>query len=743
MASPQQLTWVGSGEYVERGVRNAQREMSNRSYKRARNCLRCRNSLVELAEAKERPCSLQYVYPCGHILCQHCYSAAAPFAEAPGLDDDDGGGNNDNCSDNCSDNCGDSSSSSVSTGNDNHCSSGSSNSSNSSTGGGGVVRTRGLFKLACERQGRSCGRCVAERLLRRYTEEVRASGLPGTTWAYACLGTGMDALHGWIVGEPLTLEDIGASPDEPLLLSTSSINSNSIGISNGNNNNGGGGDGGGGEPLRELAAYAVGKLAEMASALTGLRAEQGWKPELLMQGIVFRRAWFMEVDLGAVDEDLLLMACQYDDNDWMAGMPPMTDGAETQHNPKEYSTIRQTIEQDAEPQHRATDRSTTRHHTTSPQAKMPLIMNADVDKLNGLAPRACELCHRRSDDVMRCAACQAVYYCGRECQAADRPDHKTPCKIIKKARAHYDAEYVKLRDMPGDFLTPDKMFENEFVDALLLSYGTAGGPVDVVATCLDHLLDMMRLSRSDGMGVRQVIPSLYVRLGRDQEAYDFVKWHVLAAQDADYDWGDASQPFLDTRGADVFEDVWPSWRSVGGGGGARRFRPWLPLSHAVAVTLIKVRVLLDLRAIQNARMALRGAVPAEIVDLIRGQLVGSVVGGGGDGDGDGDGGGRRSDVLLADPEETARLAERVRGQIRELYAAVDAYNPDMWPILVDNPDAGVLERPAGPYGQHTRDEALLMVGYNYAAWYETPGAIDVLRSLAKEQKAKEKTPPPK
>ena len=66
---------------------------------------------------------------------------------------------------------------------------------------------------------------------------------------------------------------------------------------------------------------------------------------------------------------------------------------------------------------------------------MPLIMNAEVDKINGLAPRACELCHRR-DGVKRCAACLAIYYCGRECQVADRPEHKVPCNLIKKSRQH-------------------------------------------------------------------------------------------------------------------------------------------------------------------------------------------------------------------------------------------------------------------------------------------------------------------
>ncbi|KAJ6436856.1 MYND finger [Purpureocillium lavendulum] len=357
---------------------------------------------------------------------------------------------------------------------------------------------------------------------------------------------------------------------------------------------------------------------------------------------------------------------------------------------------------------------------------MPLIMNAEVDKLNGLAPRACELCHRK-DGLMRCGACQAVYYCGRECQAADREDHKIPCKVIKKARLHYEREYEKLRDLPGDFLTPEKVFETQvghfwgiletrpymrarygLVDALLLSYGTAGGPVDVVQTALDHLLDMLRLSRSDNMGVRQLVPSLYVRLGRDQDAYDFIKWNTATSKDSSYDYGDTSLPYLDIKNADVFESPDEAWLN----------ERWMDLSHVVAVALIKVRILLDLQAMQNAEVALRGAVPAEIVELIRGQLVGSAMA-------------VRPDILLAKPTETAELTDEVRGHIRALYRAVQGYNAHFWKILVEEPDAGVFQRPSGPYGQRTREEALLMTSYSYAAWYETPGAVSVLRSLAR------------
>ncbi|EFY89534.1 hypothetical protein MAC_04389 [Metarhizium acridum CQMa 102] len=352
-------------------------------------------------------------------------------------------------------------------------------------------------------------------------------------------------------------------------------------------------------------------------------------------------------------------------------------------------------------------------------------MNADVGKLNGLAPRSCELCHKK-DSVARCSACLAVYYCGRECQVKDRDLHKTPCKLIKKARLVYELEEKSLRELPGGLFTPENVFQNcvgrfwgiletraymraryNLVDTMLLSYGTAGGPVDLVQISLDHLLDMMRLCRSDNMGLRQLIPALYIRLGRDQDAYDFMKWYATTGHKVDYDWGNMDEPFLDTKGADVLEAPAKSWRG-----------DFLELSHVVAVVLIKVRIMLDLQAIQNARIALRGVIPEEIIEIIRGKLVSSVVL-------------SRPEILLAGPEETARLAEKIKNQIRELYDVVESYNSHFWDLLVEDPDSGVLHRPAG-YSPKSADEALMVVGYSYASWYETPGAVDVLRNLSKQ-----------
>ena len=136
------------------------------------------------------------------------------------------------------------------------------------------------------------------------------------------------------------------------------------------------------------------------------------------------------------------------------------------------------------------------------------------------------------------------------------------------------------------------------------------------------------------------------------------------------------------------------------------------------MVLIKVRVLLDLRAIRNARIALHGVIPQEIIEIIRGQLVSCIVG-------------SRNEILLARPEETAQLVETMKRQVTEVYRAIEKYNAHFWELLVKDPDAGVLQRPNGAYAQRSKKEALLVIGYSYASWYETPGAVDVLRSLNK------------
>lgn len=344
----------------------------------------------------------------------------------------------------------------------------------------------------------------------------------------------------------------------------------------------------------------------------------------------------------------------------------------------------------------------------------------------GPAPRSCEVC-QKTDGLLRCGGCQAVYYCGQGHQVADREKHKSGCIHLKKWRSKYEKEEKKLRELPGEGPDPPpRLFDTEagrfwkivetrpymqarytLVDGLVMLYGQAGGRVDVVQTALDHLLDMMRLCRGDNMGVRDLIPALYIRLGRDQDAYDFLKWHALVYKNKSYDWGDMNEPFLDVKNADVLEspaDFWPE-------------KPYsIELSLYVAVTLIKVRLLLDLMTILTQATGRYGDLPAE---LRGGKAVSGLVQ-------------SRPELLNGGEEGLNHLVQTVTNQIKHLYKAIEKSNPHVWHILFTEGEEAGNKRPDNAYSRGTKDEARLVLCYNYAAWAETPGAIDVIQAVGQE-----------
>lgn len=340
-----------------------------------------------------------------------------------------------------------------------------------------------------------------------------------------------------------------------------------------------------------------------------------------------------------------------------------------------------------------------------------------------LSHRACEACHC-SDRLLRCSGCHAVYYCGQEHQASDRESNKRVCMAIKRARNYFEREEQKLRDLPGDMFTPPNVFESGvghfwgisetrpymrarfgLVDALLRNLGSAGGRFDVVQDALDHLLDMLRLCRSDNVGVRGLIPALYIRLGRDQAAYDFMKWYATTGRDSQYDWADMDRPFLDVKGADVLESPERMWSN----------ESWLDLSHSVAVALVKTRALLDLQTVQSAADASYGSLPQDIRGLVRDRPLGSIVE-------------ARSGTLIGGTDGIAHLVETFKDQLRQLCRSINQYNPNFWRFLLDEPAAAIATRP-GTYSPGTQEEARLVLSYNFAAWVEVPRAIEVIRPL--------------
>ena len=333
---------------------------------------------------------------------------------------------------------------------------------------------------------------------------------------------------------------------------------------------------------------------------------------------------------------------------------------------------------------------------------------------------SCPKCKAKASDtkLFICQACKIIHYCGRDHQVAHRPAHKESCNAIKKTQAMLDREESKLRSHPGDFMTPPHLFEEHagyfwgihetraymraryaLVEALLKvnTYAAAHA-------AHAHLMDMLRLCRGDNMGVRDLVPALKLRLGRDQECYDFCKWWATTGQESRYDWGDMSNPYLDIKNADVFES--PHGLFI---------REYGSLSHSSATTLLKIRLLLDLRALQNSLM-IGNKVPQEVLDSVRGELVsGSVI---------------ADNKGIMDAKDQAPLIERLEIQVRDLYGAVQKSNRYFWQALLE-PGKHLSARPEA-FSHGSVEEMQLVVQYGLGAWTETPGALGVVRELVSQ-----------
>jgi hypothetical protein len=220
---------------------------------------------------------------------------------------------------------------------------------------------------------------------------------------------------------------------------------------------------------------------------------------------------------------------------------------------------------------------------------------------------------------------------------------------------------------------------------------------EATEAALGHFLDMLRLSRGDNMGVRHQIPGLYLRLGRDQEAYDFMMWYS-GAERSKYNWHDVDQPFLDLKGADALEPFDSSGILV-------------DLSFLAAMTLLKIRLMLDLVDMDKAVKSLGDKAPQDRMELVKEHA--------------------RGDILLwrkdiVDRADYKDPISDLRKQVRDMYAMVDDANEYFWPALV-NPAPYANAMPTG-YSRGSREEIFLKFRYSWYSWAETPGALELIRS---------------
>jgi hypothetical protein len=311
-----------------------------------------------------------------------------------------------------------------------------------------------------------------------------------------------------------------------------------------------------------------------------------------------------------------------------------------------------------------------------------------------------------------------MLYCSREHQASHRSKHKLACNAVKQKRDHLESEEQKLRAQPADdFFTPADVFDHHVGhfwgimgtrDYMRAIFGVIEAlrkisTLDATQTALDHAMNVLRLNRSDNMGVRNLIPALFLRLGRDQDCYDFVKWYQTTGQESDYDWGDLSLPFLHIRNANALESVDYMCGS------------FADLSHVAAITLLKIKLLLDVKSLKNSSV-LADRLPMEIVENIQRHVPQSAI--------------ISSNKTIMHQSNYDPLIAELSSQVELLYTTVDAVNEHFWLALV-HPEDALNARPEY-YSPGSESEMQLFLQYSFHAWLETPRALDFIKEMLRD-----------
>jgi hypothetical protein len=307
-----------------------------------------------------------------------------------------------------------------------------------------------------------------------------------------------------------------------------------------------------------------------------------------------------------------------------------------------------------------------------------------------------------------------VRYCTKDHQVEHRPQHKSACSKIKKCRKRLEAEEDDVRNSTG--MWPGNLFETSvghFWGVLptrpymrarfaLLNSLREEGTLDGVKEAHSHLMDMMRLCRSDNMGLRDMIPAVLLQLDLDQECYDFIKWYATAGQDSHYDWGNMDLPFLDVKNANVYED--PSY--VAGKYGDPH--------HITTLILLKLKLIQDTINVRLTRKVIAAApklLPRELqirieFAVVRSPLSNQLY--------------EQSSVeLLAVELKIARHVKILGAKLTDANRSVISglLRPDEW--LDDLPEYS---------SPGSAEEMQLVLDYSYQAWWQTQGALELLEN---------------
>lgn len=135
------------------------------------------------------------------------------------------------------------------------------------------------------------------------------------------------------------------------------------------------------------------------------------------------------------------------------------------------------------------------------------------------------------------------------------------------------------------------------------------------------------------------------------------------------------------------------------------------LTDLLCVALLKIKLLLDLRALRNSAF-LGGKLPRELVDRTKHFIPSSEII-------------SKYDEIMYSTDNTDRI-RILSGQVDVLFDAVTEANAHFWAALA-NPVPHLKARPEA-YSRGSKQEMQLKLQYWFDSWNETPEAIDIIKA---------------
>lgn len=348
--------------------------------------------------------------------------------------------------------------------------------------------------------------------------------------------------------------------------------------------------------------------------------------------------------------------------------------------------------------------------------------------------KGCMVCSGTTN-LQRCEYCKVVHYCRSHRQARYRSPHSISCTLIEDARLRLASEEESLRydsahSIGGLYSVPLNVFEScvgffwdilatrdyllarhAFTDALLRI-----DTEDAVLLVVSEYADMLRLCRRDDLEIRHRMPAQLLRLGEDQQCYDFLKF--WANEEDNY--VDSEDPVALRRrydDSDILEDPTAALRLS---------ESVFEMGRLVPAFLLKLSLWLKMREIAQTLITLREMrknISLELIITIQLHLATPAV--------------LNNAAIISDIRNGRNLEHHIatlRHHAGLICRAISHASGGFWDVFhitdeEDDLESSLLRHLKGP----PSEPAVIALQRNYQAFVDIPHAVPMTESIMLEE----------